>query len=153
MSQGDNRDAPVKSEGGESEIDRIIKEIEDLEKSIDDGEEKNEGTQSAADTIESEVALETSAPEAAAEPAPKKHLRAVPTSTSTASTPATEASSSASSSTASDASLGLKVDGCTAVTLDFSLSGTQVSLVCDGESLRITTESGAEFNIPLRKAA
>ncbi len=46
--------------------------------------------------------------------------------------------------------LALKVGGCAAISLEFEQNGTRVILTLEKDTLAISTDSGAEFRIPLK---
>ena len=167
-----------KAQEGE-EIDRIMKEIEDLEKKMESPTEldKNAEGQSALQEVEKEmasaaaeesVASTESEPEGtpeASEPFLEEEvsnvveLRRNATVQETDSLVETDALPPQSDAplfqgaSETAGSLGLKVGGCQEITLEFSRAGLAVSLTCTDEELKIRTDQGAEFRLPFKKAA
>jgi len=148
MSQGNNQKAAEAAvvPGEEHEIDRIMKEIEELEKKVDEPTQSNVArneniSSSAQNTVENsnadfkgnviplrESMIETDAVLASNEPLFK------PTQST------------------AQGSLGLKINGCTEVSLEFEKAGMTVSFQCTDSGLTITTDQGAEFKIPFTTA-
>ncbi|MEW6056226.1 MAG: hypothetical protein AB1540_06400 [Bdellovibrionota bacterium] len=134
--------AQVSTDEGE-EIDRIMQEIEDLEKRMDPPQETEQtslDTRAAQETQESAkvVALHAPTAESLAEtdavPAPDEPLvRSAPTG--------------------DQGDLSLKIGGCTQVSLEFSSAGMTVTLSYSDDALSITTDQGAEFRIPFKRGA
>jgi hypothetical protein len=165
-----------KAQEGE-EIDRIMKEIEDLEKKMESPTEldKNAEGQSALQEVEKEmtsVAEAVASAETESEATPEtpepfleeevsnvvelRRNAAVQESDSLVETDAVPPQSDAplfQGSTEASGSLGLKVGGCQEITLEFSRAGLAVSLTCTDEELKIRTDQGAEFRLPFKKAA
>lgn len=190
MAQGSAQDS--------EDIDKIIQEIEGMEKELDnvsatlpkDVEKQILDTAgaasaaSAADPVGTPVA--PVAPAAPTAPAPVPSVAKSPATTTTPSaaetaapsflnvvslhppkveTPVTEslAESDAVMATheplafergaSGEGNLGLKVGGCTSISLEFEQAGMRISLRLEGDTLSISTENGAEFRLPLRRAA
>lgn len=125
-------------EGGE--IDRIMKEIEELERKMDTtgGEE--------AQAPQKVVSIRPAAP--AEEPPHRESLAesdAVPASR--------EPLMRTSSASSGGGALGLRIGGCAEISLEFTRSGMTVTLSCTDDVLMITTDQGAEFRIPFKRAA
>lgn len=117
------------------EIDRIMQEIEDLEKKMDAGSDMSNETEN-----NKVVALhQKSEGESLAE------TDAVP--------PADEPLMKADTLSEGNGGLSLKIGGCSEVSLEFSRAGISVTLTCNDENLCITTDQGAEFRIPFNRAA
>ena len=133
------------------EIDRIIQEIEEMEKSIDEVQPK------AAETAKV-VPLRAETPPAAtaeAEPAAPSLKDPIGFDQALAVATAREEGDGDTSGMAAtgDGSLALSVGGCTNITLEFTQSGMTVTLRYENDALVIKTDSGAEFRVPFRKAA
>jgi hypothetical protein len=154
----------------EAEIDRIIKEIEDLEKKMD--EPHDSSPQGVIDGDEPVMTAEATSGEeddaAAGAEVPGAQLYALPQAqdaesdegsgggdslAETDAVPASREPLLRSDSSDSAGSLGLKIAGCTEVSLEFARGGLEVTLVCDADGLSIRTDQGAEFRIPFKKAA
>src|SRR5579871_6821097 len=167
--------APGGSSNEGEEIDRIMKEIEDLEKRMDTepAAEDVEEQQLPAPDLARETAIaaasryedqdqekEEDEPEqpVASTPPPSKVLPMRPSfSESLAETDAVPARDEplvrGSQGAAADGGLSLKIGGCADVRLEFSRAGFSVTLSCDNEALSITTDQGAEFRIPFKRSA
>ena len=120
------------------EIDKIMQEIEDLEKKMDDGSDMSNDAE-AGKVVELRKKTDSSVSESMAE------TDAVPASD--------EPLMMKDENTAVDGGLALKIGGCSEVSLEFSRAGITVTLTCDQENLCITTDQGAEFKIPFNRAA
>lgn len=159
-----SKSGAAKSVEDSQEIDRIIQEIEQMEKSIDQVEAQTpepakvvpiraaEATPSSATDV-----TETSASEATALDGESEGVEAP---SSTVSDPigfdkvlkaATERA--ATSTSPGEGDLSLSVGGCSTITLEFGRAGSRVTLSCDDDQLTITTDTGAEFRVPFRKTA
>lgn len=155
-------DAPGRADEGE-EIDRIMKEIEDLEKKMDTGAPEP-AEAAAAPAASAESAEEAEAEEAEAESpfgaetgkvVPMRHA-AAPVAESLAETDAVPPRNEPlmrASNDAGDSGLSMKIGGCTEVNLEFTRSGITVALSCNEDALVITTDQGAEFKIPFKRSA
>lgn len=166
MVRGDKLEATGHADEGE-EIDRIMKEIEDLEKKMD--------TEPAAEASApaKATATPTAAPaaggaldnldESVFEPPskvvpmrPSLVARSDESGESLAETdavPARDEPLVRSGASSGDGGLSLKIGGCTEVNLEFTRSGMSVSLSCSDEGLVISTDQGAEFRIPFKRSA
>jgi|GEM_PF-1695451 len=170
MVQGDKEVAQPQDDTGE--IDRIMKEIEELE--------KNMGAAPAAAPAAGPVV----APEAAVAPAPVKdaatqepvapvsaetneddnmHHNVVPLHADSGDSESLVESDAvltnneplmkSDSQYEGDGALALKVGGCAEVQLEFTRAGVAVTLHCSDDGLSITTDQAAEVPIPFRNAA
>jgi hypothetical protein len=133
---------PTGSEEGE-EIDRIMKEIEDLEKRMD--EDAPQAEADGSDTKDEEtseggkvVALRPEVSDTMAE---------------TDAVPASDEPLMHESQGTGDGGLSMKIGGCTEVSLEFTRAGVTVSLSCTDDGLCITTDAGAEFRLPFKRTA
>lgn len=159
-----------------AEIDRIIQEIENMERQMDQAEQ---GSSPAALPTSAEAVSQVSpAPTPVSSPAPA--LAAAPTWSEQPEAAAEEATPGPALKRLLDAeneqdnvipfkepeplgtsldtdsgegALSLKVGGSTTIHLEFDRGGTRVSLRCDQDALTITAGGGAEFRIPLHKRA
>lgn len=133
MGQGDKMGAAGQDDAGE--IDRIMKEIEELEKNME----------TAAEPAGNVVSLRP-------ETVPSAAMDAADSLVESDAVPPTDEPLIKSEQTpAGEGSLSLKVGGCAEVNLEFSQAGVAVTLHCDAEGLSITTDQGAEFRIPFTK--
>ena len=143
-----------------AEIDRIMKEIEDLEKNMDSPSEADlqpaERTAAKADepAIDpvSEVAdiIEANG----AEEAKVVPIRPVTESLAeTDAVPVVDAPLVNHGANPATGNLSLKIGGLTEVALEFSHADTTVYFAYNDEGLKITTDQGAEFRIPYKRAA
>ncbi|MBI3557150.1 MAG: hypothetical protein HY074_12875 [Deltaproteobacteria bacterium] len=156
---------PAGADEGE-EIDRIMKEIEDLEKKMDtsptDAGEVETGKQNNP-VAASEPNPETEQEE---QPEEQEHFTSRPSSkvvpmrpsvveslAETDAVPARDEPLMHPSDTHGDGGLSLKIGGCADVNLEFTRSGMSVSLSCSDEGLTIRTDQGAEFRIPFKRTA
>lgn len=134
------------------DIDKIMKEIEDLEKNM--------------------TGSSQSAPAAATEPMAQNTTETTPTDNvlslkvkkatpvveevsmvETDAVPVTNEPLFKSSSSTGDGNMSLKIGGCADVSLEFEKSGMTVTLSYSDSGLVITTDQGAEFRIPFNKKA
>lgn len=155
-SQGSSSNSPKE----EAEIDRIIKEIEDLEKKMDSAD--TEPTSDAGASAEAESNTESSG-ESIEEPNESAKVYPIHSNASTQSdseslaetdaVPASQEPLLQGGNADGGGSLAMKIGGCTEVSLEFSKAGLQVTLTCNDEVLCITTDQGAEFRVPLKKVA
>ena len=136
-----------------AEIDRIMQEIEELEKKMDEVDaetqaskpepvETSSTSQGGDNVIPLRGALdglEATSDESLAE------TDAVPA--------ADEPLMKSGSDGAGDGALALKVGGCTEISLEFARAGVTITLSCTADSLSISTDQGAEFRIPFKAAA
>ena len=153
------------------EIDRIIQEIESMEKEMDN-------VKAAPATKASPVAPTNSAqPEALPEPVPASTSEHTPVERDVFEEALAESStakvvpirdlgveatehmdSSFGGSGLSGASVGsgglaLKVGGCSTISLEFEQDGVRIALRLESETLSISTDAGAEFRVPLKRKA
>jgi hypothetical protein len=148
------------------EIDRIMKEIEDLEKRMDttDEEPAAEGAKSApapVAKVEAEPSQHAEDDDEVESPlAPEPTAKVVPmrpnvhdSLAETDAVPARDEPLMRSESSPGEGGLALKIGGCTEVNLEFTRSGISVSLSCTNDALTITTDQGAEFRIPFKRTA
>lgn len=148
------------------EIDRIMKEIEDLEKKIDVPSAKTDvptpevsAEVSTETKTQDNAPLQTEAPEESViEPDLAKVVPIRPTmGESMAESDAVRVNDEplmkTESETQESGSLGLKVGGCATVSLEFEKAGVVIRLTCSDSGLVISTDQGAEFRIPLKSAA
>lgn len=147
MVRSDKGSAAEANSGDGEEIDRIMKEIEDLEKKMD-----------APAEAEAAAPAPAAEPEAEAPQAKVVQMRPVSAADTIAETDAVPApdeplfKETAGHSTG-DGGLSMKIGGCTEVSLEFTRAGMSVSLSCTDEALTITTDQGAEFRIPFKRGA
>lgn len=162
------------------EIDRIMKEIEDLEKNMDSetdavqqkaeaeaseaeklakGTDHDAGQQGEATTISDDTNQELAGimAEQPSNVIPMNRNTDMQTE-SLAETDAVPASDeplmkAPSNVGAADGALSLKIGGCAEVALEFERAGMAVKLSCTDQGLTITTDSGAEFRVPFKQAA
>lgn len=147
MVRSDKNAAEAGNPAGEGEeIDRIMKEIEDLEKKMDTPAEQHAEAQAAApaqaDVAQGAKVVQMRPAQTGAEtlaetdavPAPDEPLFKEQAGSSTA-----------------DGGLSMKIGGCTEVSLEFSRAGMSVTLSCTDEALTISTDQGAEFRIPFKR--
>lgn len=158
---------PLKSVGSPTgddheEIDRIMQEIENLEKKMDESTSGPEASATPAEaSSEGSGSVESSSPEESVEPSGEEAggkviaFRGQSGGESMAETDAVPASNEPLMRGVSDpeGGLSLRVGGAAEVTLEFSKAGVTVSLACTDEGLTISTDQGAEFRIPFRRAA
>lgn len=149
MVRSDKSAAEAGTPNGEGEeIDRIMKEIEDLEKKMDAPAEQQPEAQAAA---------QADSPADTAQGAKVVQMRPAQTGADTlAETDAVPAPDEPlfkeQSSSAGDGGLSMKIGGCTEVSLEFSRAGMSVTLSCNDEALTISTDQGAEFRIPFKRS-
>lgn len=189
MVQGENTVAATGRADEGEEIDRIMKEIEDLEKKMDGDPSQAEAAAPAAaptpvaqaapppapapvapspelsagtDPNRGALASSDEDPHPLAPPAAKvlpMRPQAQSNSVShdslaeTDAVPARDEPLMRSDSSPGDGGLALKIGGCTEVNLEFTRSDISVSLSCTDEALVISTNQGAEFRIPFKRAA
>lgn len=135
------------------EIDRIMKEIEDLEKKMDSAPEP---TVSEAAPAPAEPPMDSPVEPDPTPTAKVVSLRPAPVAESMAETdavPVVDEPMMRSTTATADSSLSMKIGGCAEVSLEFTRSGMTVTLACGDEGLSITTDSGAEFRIPFKRDA
>jgi hypothetical protein len=176
MTQGAKKTEETQAESGD--IDRIIQEIEEMEKSLDSTPQ----TADATDEAVASESLEESGSEESNNVVALKARQADAEAHTSVDSPVSSggaldtfdqalkeatargedsrnAALRASSDRGSPAvgrstgDLSLAVSGCSSITLDFSRAGIQVTLSCDEEGLCISTDNGAEFRVPFRRAA
>lgn len=155
------------SEEGE-EIDRIMREIEDLEKKMDTAPEQEGQAESTTprasaesehEPVEKESLVEDSQDTSKVVPMrpqvnPQVNRMMTDTLAETdAVPPRDEPLMRSDESAARDGGLSLKIGGCTEVNLEFVRAGVSVNLECSDDGLRITTDQGAEFRIPFKRTA
>lgn len=133
--------------GEGEEIDRIMKEIEDLEKKMDD----EPGAEQVASGGESNVAQGSNV-------VPMRSGMDAMANSSVESLAETDAVPAPDEplfkdATAADGGLSLKIGGCADVSLEFTRAGMSVTLSCTDDGLTITTDQGAEFRIPFKRGA
>lgn len=165
MMTGDGN-APAKADEGE-EIDRIMKEIEDLEKKMDSAPAEAEAAASAPApkaTAPAKSAADVAPEEDDQAPAGEEEdvednvvpMRpASPHTESLAETDAVPPRDEPLVRAESDESntLALKVGGCTEVNLEFARAGVTITLECTDDGLKISTNQGAEFRLPFKRTA
>lgn len=132
-----------------NEIDRIMKEIEDLEQNLDEP-----AVDAAPPTPEAKIENNATGDKMSTEPEknenennvvairPKSGFDEAFEATGTDSVENEESYASESGT------LSLKVGGATEVNLSFEKAGVAVSFSCTDDGLVITTDQGAEFRIP-----
>jgi hypothetical protein len=177
--------APQANGQESEEIDRIMKEIEDLEKKMDSPTDPQsltpetptaEAQTTKVDSGEKESAIsgfggemttdKGNAPSQAdfeeAEVAAAASDKVVPFRGASAAieslaesdaVPVEDAPLIHDTNSEADGGLSLKIGGCAEVALEFTRAGMTVSLSCTDEGLTITTDQGAEFRIPFKRAA
>ncbi len=161
---------PAGADEGE-EIDRIMKEIEDLEKKMDtspdsSGAEPESETQAVKQNNTVAAAEPNPETESEDEPqefdtlSPEPRSKVVPMRPSiveslaeTDAVPARDEPLVRATDSQGDGGLSLKIGGCADVNLEFTRSGMSVSLSCTDEGLVIRTDQGAEFRIPFKRTA
>lgn len=133
--------------GDEHEIDKIMKEIEDLEKGMEADapapEAKvDEAPQAASDNV---VALHPNNSEEQAGYTEGSLVESdcVPVSQ--------EPLMKSEDTMNENGNLSLKIGGCAEVSLEFERAGMIVTFQCSEDGLTITTDQGAEFRIPFAK--
>lgn len=143
MSKAENK-AP---NGEGEEIDRIMKEIEDLEKKMDDQPDAEAATANEPESTQSAkvVPLRSGMDTMAASP--------MDSLAETDAVPAPDEPLFKESSSVAEGGLSLKIGGCADVSLEFARAGMSVTLSCTDEALTITTDQGAEFRIPFKRGA
>lgn len=147
------------------EIDRIMKEIEDLEKKMDAPAENTEkpatleraAAESPVASIKDEAPMESdsipSARVVALRPDRPDRPEVTESMAETDAVPALDEPLLRDSQDNGSAGLAMKVGGCTEVSLEFTRAGMTVSLSCTENGLCITTDQGAEFRIPFKRGA
>ncbi len=141
-----------KSQDESGEIDRIIQEIEQMEKSIDDVQPKPAEVAKVVPilrSVEAEVTEATSGPTTPAkDPIGFDQALAAATAREEGDGDVTSGATAA-----GEGNLALSVGGCTSISLEFAQSGMKVTLRYEDDALVIKTDGGAEFRVPFRKAA
>ncbi len=171
MSQSTNKvtDINLDKAGDEQEIDRIMREIEELEKKVDEtvsasnDSTNTSATQAVAQPIKSEPVKEANNVDNVI---PFKGLTTVEATKQEDSTEPNFESMAESDAIPvhneplmkglpgmnnANGNLSLKVGGCTEVTLEFEQAGMVVTFQCSEEGLKISTDQGAEFRVPFTK--
>lgn len=132
-----------------AEIDRIMKEIEELEKKMDSPE------------LPKDIASEPQPLPRMDTPAASEDAKVVPfrsaveTMAETDAVPVEDAPlmKGGQEAGAGSGSLSLKIGGCTDVALEFTKASTTVYVSYNDDGLRISTDQGAEFKIPFKRVA
>ncbi|MBI3543027.1 MAG: hypothetical protein HY075_07120 [Deltaproteobacteria bacterium] len=159
MVRGDKSEAGAPSAAEGEEIDRIMKEIEDLEKKMDTtGEEE---TVAKRTEPEATAVAETETTEADDATEDDLHTsKVVPmrpaladTLAETDAVPARDEPLVRAGDGSEAGGLSLRIGGCTEVNLEFTRAGVSVQLSCSDDGLSITTDQGAEFRIPFKRSA
>jgi hypothetical protein len=159
--------SPASNEG--EEIDRIMKEIEDLEKKMDATSNEQDTTTVTAENGSTEDGLldpEPVAPVVKPTAKSEKVVALRPTFTASGNTsdvgeslaesdavPASQEPLMREHASAPEGGLALKIGGCTDVSLEFARAGMTVTLSCNDQGLCISTDQGAEFRIPFKRTA
>jgi hypothetical protein len=131
---------PTGSEEGE-EIDRIMKEIEDLEKRMDEDAPQAEGAEPKYEHPTDGGKVVSLRPEV------------TDTMAETDAVPAADEPLVRESHSTGDGGLNMKIAGCAELSLEFTRAGITVSLSCTDDGLCITTDAGAEFRLPFKRTA
>ena len=163
---------PAGADEGE-EIDRIMKEIEDLEKKMDSSpaeedpaNETNVGSSALGSNALGSNALASAESNPETDPDEPENVDSEPSSkvvpmrpsiveslAETDAVPARDEPMVRGNESSGDGGLSLKIGGCADVNLEFTRSGMSVSLSCTDDGLVIRTDQGAEFRIPFKRTA
>jgi hypothetical protein len=171
MVRSDKLEGTGHADEGE-EIDRIMKEIEDLEKKMDTEPVAEASapakapatattpattaappTGGALDDLDDSVFAESSKVVPMRPPVATRSDDVGESLAETDAVPARDEPLVKNGSSSGDGGLSLKIGGCTEVNLEFTRSGMSVSLSCSDEGLVISTDQGAEFRIPFKRSA
>ena len=156
--------AEVESSGEEGqEIDRIMKEIEDLESKVDEPVAEAGAVNAPQETDEEKSEDETAGStvgNTAGNVVPLRASNKYETSTKyeetmaeTDAVPVQDEPLMRTESEGENGSLSLKIGGCTEVQLEFARAGITVTFQCSDTGLTIMTDQGAEFRIPFQSKA
>ncbi|MBI2607128.1 MAG: hypothetical protein HYW49_13720 [Deltaproteobacteria bacterium] len=157
MEQSNKNVAAVAESSGEEgqEIDRIMKEIEDLESKIDEPVAETGAVNAPQDETAASAVGNT-----AGNVVPLRASDQYETSTKYEETMAeTDAVAvqdeplMRTESEGGNGNLSLKVGGCAEVQLEFTRAGITVTFQCSDTGLTIMTDQGAEFRIPFQDKA
>ncbi len=137
------------------DIDKIMKEIEDLEKNMST---TSQSTPAAATETQSSAITETTPTDNVVPLKAKKTTPVVEEVSMVESDAVPPPSSeplfkSSSSYSSGDGNMSLKIGGCADVSLEFEKAGMTVKLTYSDTGLVISTDQGAEFRIPFNKKA